>query len=106
MSDSRIADQLVPLGEMTLRVRRVTRRDGVHGKRAPALVFLHDSLGCVETWREFPAALAEHVGLDAIIYDRRGYGQSSPFGSEPRTPRYLEDEADVLFALLDALAIE
>jgi pimeloyl-ACP methyl ester carboxylesterase len=106
MSDRRVADQFVPLGEMTLRVRRVTVRDGIHAEPAPVLVFLHDSLGCVDTWREFPRMLAERVGLDAIVYDRRGYGQSSPFASEPRTPRYLEDEAGVLFALLDALAID
>jgi pimeloyl-ACP methyl ester carboxylesterase len=105
MSYPRIADELVPLGPATLRVRRVgVRRDAPLS--APVLVFLHDSLGCVETWRDFPNAVAERVGLDAIVYDRRGYGRSSPFGPERRTPRYLEDEAEVLFALLDALAIE
>jgi pimeloyl-ACP methyl ester carboxylesterase len=39
------------------------------------------------------------------VYDRRGYGASSPFGREPRTPRYLEDEADVLARLLDACGV-
>jgi pimeloyl-ACP methyl ester carboxylesterase len=70
------------------------------------MVFLHDSLGCVETWRDFPRCLAERVGLDALIYDRRGYGQSSPFGRKARTTTYLHEEAEVLFMLLAALSIE
>jgi pimeloyl-ACP methyl ester carboxylesterase len=70
------------------------------------VVFLHDSLGCVETWRDFPQRLSERTGLDALIYDRRGYGQSSPFSGEARTVRYLHQEAELLFLLLDTLAIE
>lgn len=69
----------------------------------PCLVFLHDSLGSIETWRDFPRVLAERVGLNAIVYDRRGHGKSDPFPSAPRTPDYLDRETTALFALLDGL---
>ena len=42
----------------------------------PALVFLHDGLGSVETWRGLPARLGRRLGTGAFAYDRRGYGRS------------------------------
>lgn len=36
------------------------------------LVFLHDSWGCVEMWGDFPEALVEVSGLNALVFDRRG----------------------------------
>lgn len=69
-------------------------------QRAP-LVFLHDSLGCVATWRDFPARLAELSGRDALIYERLGYGGSDPF-DRARDVDYLEREAtEFLPAVLD-----
>jgi pimeloyl-ACP methyl ester carboxylesterase len=99
-------DQHVKIGDSVLRVRRVKSTRDPTEVHSPVLVFLHDSLGCVETWRDFPKLLADRVGLDALIYDRQGYGQSSPFGKEARSLRYLHEEAEVLFQLLDVLAIE
>src|SRR3569833_4546161 len=58
---------------------------------SPTLVFLHDSLGCIATWRDLPAVLADRSQLNAIVFDRRGYGGSSPFPPASRTPRYLEE---------------
>jgi len=69
------------------------------------MVFLHESLGCIETWREFPAFLAEAAGLDAIVYDRLGYGLSAPMPDTPRGLDYLHIEAERLFRLLDILGI-
>jgi pimeloyl-ACP methyl ester carboxylesterase len=69
-------------------------------------VFLHDSLGCIELWRDFPERLAGAAGFDALIYDRRGYGGSSPFASAPRTVGYLEDEADVLARVIGRCGVE
>ncbi|WP_261664788.1 alpha/beta fold hydrolase [Deinococcus sp. Marseille-Q6407] len=69
------------------------------------LVFLHDSLGCTATWRDFPQALAAAAGRHALVYDRLGYGQSDPF-DRPRTRDYLIHEAQgVLPALLDAAGV-
>jgi pimeloyl-ACP methyl ester carboxylesterase len=99
-------DQQVKVGDFMLRVQRVNSTRARTVSESPVLVFLHDSLGCVETWRDFPQRLADRVGLDSLIYDRRGYGQSPPFGREARTAEYLQEEARVLFMLLEALAIE
>lgn len=65
----------------------------------PTLVFLHDSLGCIELWRDFPLRLAQATSCNALVYDRQGYGQSAPF-SKPRSLHYLMDEAHVLMHIL------
>ncbi|MFU2488010.1 alpha/beta fold hydrolase [Thauera sp. WH-1] len=43
------------------------------------IVLLHDSLGCVELWRDFPAALCEATGRQVIAYDRLGFGRSEAY---------------------------
>jgi pimeloyl-ACP methyl ester carboxylesterase len=71
----------------------------------PALVFLHEGLGSVALWRDFPARLAAATGRRALIYSRAGHG-GSEVPDAPRTPRFMHDEAlDVLPELLDAVAI-
>lgn len=68
----------------------------------PALVFLHEGLGCVDIWRDFPARLAAATGCAALVYSRAGYGRSSPV-PVPRPLRYMHDEGlEVLPRLLDA----
>lgn len=42
------------------------------------LVLLHDSLGCVDLWRTFPADLAQATGRRVVAYDRLGFGRSDP----------------------------
>lgn len=69
-------------------------------ENALTMVFLHDSLGCVALWRDFPLQLAQACGMNVLVYDRRGYGVSAPFAGEPRTKDYLDDEADILMELL------
>jgi pimeloyl-ACP methyl ester carboxylesterase len=72
----------------------------------PPLVFLHEGLGSVAMWRDFPSRAAHATGCDALVYSRRGYGASSPLAG-PRGVRYMHDEAlDALPALLDRLGIE
>jgi pimeloyl-ACP methyl ester carboxylesterase len=72
----------------------------------PALVFLHEGLGSVALWRDFPDKVASRLGRRALIYSRFGYGQSSALIAE-RTSRFMHEEAlDVLPALLDGLGIE
>lgn len=44
---------------------------------APTIVFLHEGLGCVEMWRDFPRRLAELSACPALVYSRPGYGRSS-----------------------------
>jgi pimeloyl-ACP methyl ester carboxylesterase len=69
--------------------------------RTSTIVFLHDSLGCVALWRDFPQKMAEAANANAFIYDRLGYGNSAPFSSEVRQVNYMETEADLLMTMLD-----
>jgi pimeloyl-ACP methyl ester carboxylesterase len=59
---------------------------------APTLVLLHEGLGCVALWRDFPARLAQQLGCGVFAYSRFGYGQSAgePL---PWPPCYLHDHA-------------
>lgn len=57
--------------------RLFARRWPGRGDAAP-IVLLHDSLGCVELWRDVPARLAAATGRSAIAYDRLGFGRSDP----------------------------
>lgn len=72
----------------------------------PTLIFLHDSLGCIELWRDFPQQLGQATHCNVLIYDRQGYGKSSQFGSADREHNYLEVEADVLNELMEKLSIK
>jgi pimeloyl-ACP methyl ester carboxylesterase len=72
----------------------------------PTLVFLHDSLGCVTLWRDFPKKLAEATQCNLLVYDRLGYGKSDPMPTYKRPVNYMEQEADVLNDLLTALKID
>lgn len=50
-----------------------------HGKRGnPTLVFLHEGLGCVDMWKDFPALLSRRTGCPALVFSRLGYGASDP----------------------------
>lgn len=72
----------------------------------PTFILLHEGLGCVELWHDFPRRLATTTGLDAIAYSRRGYGRSSRL-SLPRAPDYLENQGCLeLRQVLDALTLK
>jgi len=58
----------------------------------PYLIFLHEGLGCVAMWKGFPDRLCGLTGCPGLVYDRLGYGQSSP-ASGARTINYLHDYA-------------
>lgn len=72
----------------------------------PVVVLLHDSLGSVGLWRDFPERLAEATGLGVLAYDRRGHGESDPFGAKARTPAYLHEEATTLERVLAAADVD
>jgi pimeloyl-ACP methyl ester carboxylesterase len=72
----------------------------------PTLVFLHEGLGSVALWRDFPRKVASRLRARALVYSRFGYGASDGLTGK-RTPRFMHDEAlHVLPALLDQLRIE
>ena len=72
----------------------------------PVLVFLHDALGSVEQWKQFPEKLAHACTCDAFIIERQGSGQSSPL-TEKRKTDFLHRQAhEVLPQLLEKLHIK
>ncbi|HEY7581168.1 MAG TPA: alpha/beta fold hydrolase [Acetobacteraceae bacterium] len=72
---------------------------------APTLVLLHEGLGCVALWRDFPEVLVETTGCGVFAYSRFGYGGSDPV-TLPRPMSYIHDEAiDVLPRVLDAAGV-
>ncbi|MDO8876890.1 MAG: alpha/beta hydrolase [Pseudolabrys sp.] len=76
---------------------------GPRPSEAPTLVLLHEGLGCVGLWGDFPSSLQAATGCGVFAYSRAGYGQSSPVNL-PRPLTYMHDEArDVLPALLDQI---
>ncbi|WP_374298788.1 alpha/beta fold hydrolase [Ferrovibrio sp.] len=78
---------------------------GPRGSGLPVLVFLHEGLGCVALWKDFPDRVAEATGLPALVYSRIGYGGSSPCAL-PRPLTYMHEEGEQgLPELLAALGI-
>jgi pimeloyl-ACP methyl ester carboxylesterase len=72
---------------------------------APAIVMLHEGLGSVSMWRDFPQRVAASTRCEVLAYSRIGYGKSDPITTQ-RNVRYMHDEGLVtLPALLDALQI-
>lgn len=86
---------------LTLEYAFVGRSDAA----APWLVFLHEGLGSIAMWRDFPQRLAEACGARGLVYSRPGYGRSTPRpASEHWTPEFMHQQArEVLPALLRAL---
>lgn len=75
-------------------------------EEAPELVFLHEGLGSVSHWKDFPVRVAEATGCPVTVYSRYGSGRSD-FLKEPRSVRYMHDEAlQSLPDLLSQLEIE
>ena len=68
---------------------------------APTLVFLHEGLGSVSLWKDFPDRLAERTGCGALVYSRAGYGKSDPVPL-PRPVHFMHDEATFLPRVLEA----
>lgn len=70
---------------------------------APTIVMLHEGLGCVGLWGDFPDKIQAATGAGVFVYSRAGYGQSSP-AKLPRPLDFMEIEAlDVLPKILDAI---
>ncbi|MGZ8273659.1 MAG: alpha/beta fold hydrolase [Burkholderiaceae bacterium] len=87
--------EFVDLGAERLELLRIAPE-----RRGPALVFLHEGLGSVAGWRDFPRALCDRLDAPGLVYSRRGYGRSTPI-AEARATDYLHREAwEVLPTLL------
>lgn len=78
---------------------------GPSAGEAPTIVFLHEGLGSISRWRDFPASLCAHMGWGGLVYNRRGYGGSDPLAGR-FSPRFMHREAlDVLPRILETFGI-
>jgi len=73
---------------------------------APTIVMLHEGLGSVEMWKDFPAKVAEATGHSVFAYSRAGYGKSDP-ADLPQPVDYMTREAvEVLPSVFEAITLE
>jgi pimeloyl-ACP methyl ester carboxylesterase len=92
------ADGFIEVGPARLEYRMIApRADG-----AATFVLLHEGLGSVGLWGDFPDALAAATGLGVFVYSRAGYGRSSP-SAMPRRVTFMHEEARVLGGVLKAI---
>jgi pimeloyl-ACP methyl ester carboxylesterase len=98
-----LADQgFLDIGEQRLEYRMI----GPRPDEKPTLVLLHEGLGCVGLWDDFPDKLAAATGAGVFVYSRAGYGKSSPV-KLPRPLGYMHDEAmQVLPQLLETIGFQ
>ncbi|SAK45937.1 alpha/beta hydrolase [Caballeronia arationis] len=75
---------------------------------APIAVFLHEGLGSIAMWRDWPQSLCDALGLRGIVYSRPGYGRSTPRAADVKwSVDFMHRQADdVLPALLDTLGVD
>ena len=77
-------------------------------RAAPLIVFLHEGLGSVSMWKDFPQGVCDAAGCRGLVYSRPGYGRSTPRAAEEAwSPDFMHRQArEVLPALLRALGID
>jgi pimeloyl-ACP methyl ester carboxylesterase len=93
------AEGFIEIGGSRLEYRMI----GPPPDAAPTIVFLHEGLGSVGLWGDFPDRVAEATGLGLFVYSRAGYGQSSA-SAMPRRVTFMHEEArEVLPRVLDAI---
>lgn len=99
-----IAIQVPVRGRLDIEYQLITAAD----PQAPLMVFLHEGLGSLAMWKDWPAQFCRQAGLRGLVYSRYGYGRSTPRPHAERwAPDYMLVQArDDLPALLTALALE
>lgn len=98
---------LQPSGTLTTEGSELEyRMIGPAPDKAPTIVMLHEGLGSVGLWGDFPEKLQAATGAGVFLYSRAGYGNSSPV-KLPRPLNFMEIEAlDVLPKVLDAIGFQ
>ena len=97
---ARDPDRFLRVGGARLEYRWI----GPGPEEAPTIVFLHEGLGSVSTWRDFPLRMVEATGWGALVYSRAGYGRSDPVPL-PRPVEFMHAEAKVLGGVLSATGV-
>ncbi len=86
-----IEDEFVELSGIRLFTRKLIP-DGHGNNKKPVVIFLHEGLGSVNQWKDFPEKFIREYSLPVLLYDRQGYGKSSPL-TEKRGLDYIHKEA-------------
>lgn len=74
---------------------------------APTIIMLHEALGTIRMWRDFPQRLANATGLSCLVYERRGHGKSDPQTVVPRPVDFHNEETDrFLHGLITSLNLK
>jgi pimeloyl-ACP methyl ester carboxylesterase len=93
------AEGFIEVGESRLEYRMI----GPPPDAVPTIVFLHEGLGSIGLWGDFPDRVAAATGLGVFVYSRAGYGRSSA-SAMPRRVTFMHEEArEVLPRVLDAI---
>jgi pimeloyl-ACP methyl ester carboxylesterase len=102
-----MAAQLQPSGFLDLGDQQLEYTFiGPQASEKPTLVLLHEGLGCVGLWGDFPGKLAAKTECGVFVYSRAGYGQSSTIAL-PRPLTYMHVEAQqVLPRVLAAIGFQ
>ena len=82
--------EMVDIDGVLLELDHIAAPPGAAPERAP-LVILHEGLGSVAMWRDWPASLCAATGRAGVVYSRQGYGGSSPVPDVRGAPRELAD---------------
>jgi pimeloyl-ACP methyl ester carboxylesterase len=95
----------IPFDGRTIRIEHAWV--GAQDRQAPVAVFLHEGLGSVALWKDWPAQVCAAGGLRGLVYSRYGYGRSTPRPHDERwTPSFMHVQAeDTLPRLLAALGV-
>lgn len=93
-------------GQAEIRVQRWIPKKYEKQCTVAPLVLMHESLGSIGQWRNFPEQLAQTLQRPVLAYDRLGFGQST-LRTAPPSHRFIEEEAQQCFpALMQALGLE
>ncbi len=101
-----IADIVVEGEALAIEYRHISDAT-THSSSQPLVIFLHEGLGSVSMWKDFPDRLCAAGNFRGLVYSRPGYGRSTPRPHHVKwRPDFMHREARlVLPELLDALAI-
>jgi pimeloyl-ACP methyl ester carboxylesterase len=84
--------KMIRIAENNIFCSQITQHNSTN---KPVLIFLHDALGCSESWKEFPTQLCDKMETAGFLYDRLGHGKSDPLDTQ-WSKGYLEAEVDFL----------
>lgn len=83
---------------------RIWTPEGLEAAKAP-IIMLHDSLGCVDLWRDLPAQISSATSRTVITYDRLGFGKSDTRHDQPSLDFIAEESKTGFPALKEQLGI-